>query len=113
MTKWWDPPRPPGLPNPRETRRAAREARRLEQAERLRAHAERRLEKAERCETVPKSPADGDANDDAFARGRVLERKHGRVERQPVQVVEGNYAVSAGVCPWWDQAKKSCATTNR
>ena len=26
--------------------------------------------------------------------------------RQPVQVLEGNYAVSAGVCPWWDQAKK-------
>jgi len=48
MTKWWDPPRPPGLPDARETRRAVREARRLEQAERLRAHAERRLEKAER-----------------------------------------------------------------
>jgi 2,3-dihydroxybiphenyl 1,2-dioxygenase len=25
--------------------------------------------------------------------------------RQPVQVLAGNYALSAGVCPWWDQAK--------
>lgn len=25
--------------------------------------------------------------------------------RQPVQVLEGNYAISAGVCPWWEQAK--------
>ena len=28
--------------------------------------------------------------------------------RQPVQVLEGNYALSAGVCPWWDQAKRGC-----
>ena len=26
--------------------------------------------------------------------------------RQPVQVLEGNYAISAGVCPWWEQAKR-------
>jgi hypothetical protein len=26
--------------------------------------------------------------------------------RQPVQVLAGNYALSTGVCPWWDQAKK-------
>jgi len=26
--------------------------------------------------------------------------------RQPVQVLQGNYAISAGVCPWWDQAKQ-------
>ena len=32
--------------------------------------------------------------------------------RQPVQVLEGNYAVSAGVCPWWDQAKKSSGAAN-
>jgi 2,3-dihydroxybiphenyl 1,2-dioxygenase len=25
--------------------------------------------------------------------------------RQPVQVMEGNFALTAGVCPWWDQAK--------
>ncbi len=27
--------------------------------------------------------------------------------RQPVQVMEGNFRLSAGVCPWWDQAKAS------
>ena len=27
--------------------------------------------------------------------------------RQPVQVLQGNYSLSAGVCPWWDQAKKT------
>src|SRR5262245_8825091 len=26
--------------------------------------------------------------------------------RHPVHVLEGNYAISAGVCPWWEQAKK-------
>ena len=26
--------------------------------------------------------------------------------RQPVQVLEGNYAISAGVCPWWEQVKQ-------
>jgi 2,3-dihydroxybiphenyl 1,2-dioxygenase len=26
--------------------------------------------------------------------------------RQPVQVLQGNYALSAGVCPWWEQAKR-------
>jgi 2,3-dihydroxybiphenyl 1,2-dioxygenase len=25
--------------------------------------------------------------------------------RQPVQVMEGNFSLSAGVCPWWDEAK--------
>ena len=24
--------------------------------------------------------------------------------RQPVQVLEGNYQLAAGICPWWDQA---------
>jgi 2,3-dihydroxybiphenyl 1,2-dioxygenase len=32
--------------------------------------------------------------------------------RQPVQVLEGNYAVSVGPCPWWDQAKKQNAPTS-
>jgi 2,3-dihydroxybiphenyl 1,2-dioxygenase len=27
--------------------------------------------------------------------------------RQPVQVLEGNFSLSAGVCPWWDQAKQN------
>jgi 2,3-dihydroxybiphenyl 1,2-dioxygenase len=26
--------------------------------------------------------------------------------REPVQVLEGNFALSAGVCPWWDQVKR-------
>jgi 2,3-dihydroxybiphenyl 1,2-dioxygenase len=26
--------------------------------------------------------------------------------RRPVQVIEGNYEVSAGVCPWWDAVKQ-------
>jgi 2,3-dihydroxybiphenyl 1,2-dioxygenase len=26
--------------------------------------------------------------------------------RQPVQVLQGNYALSAGVCPWWEHAKR-------
>jgi 2,3-dihydroxybiphenyl 1,2-dioxygenase len=26
--------------------------------------------------------------------------------RQPVQVLEGNFALSAGVCPWWDGVKR-------
>jgi 2,3-dihydroxybiphenyl 1,2-dioxygenase len=26
--------------------------------------------------------------------------------RQPVQVIEGNYRLSQGVCPWWDRAKQ-------
>lgn len=26
--------------------------------------------------------------------------------RQPVQVLEGNFHLSAGVCPWWDRAKQ-------
>jgi catechol 2,3-dioxygenase-like lactoylglutathione lyase family enzyme len=25
--------------------------------------------------------------------------------RQPVQVIEGNYTLNAGVCPWWDSIK--------
>jgi hypothetical protein len=24
--------------------------------------------------------------------------------RQPVHVIEGNYRLAPGVCPWWDQA---------
>jgi len=27
--------------------------------------------------------------------------------RQPVQVMEGNYHVMAGVCPWWDSVRKA------
>jgi len=26
--------------------------------------------------------------------------------REPVQVIEGNYQVNPGVCPWWDSVKK-------
>jgi hypothetical protein len=27
--------------------------------------------------------------------------------REPVQVVEGNYTLAPGTCPWWDAARKS------
>ena len=30
--------------------------------------------------------------------------------RQPVQVVEGNYEISGGVCPWWDSVTKKQKT---
>ena len=26
--------------------------------------------------------------------------------REPVQVMEGNYQLMPGVCPWWDEMKK-------
>ena len=29
--------------------------------------------------------------------------------RRPVQVLEGNYEVMAGVCPWWDSLKARTA----
>jgi catechol 2,3-dioxygenase-like lactoylglutathione lyase family enzyme len=29
--------------------------------------------------------------------------------RQPVQVIEGNYHVNTGVCPWWDAQKQRSA----
>jgi 2,3-dihydroxybiphenyl 1,2-dioxygenase len=29
--------------------------------------------------------------------------------RQPVQVIEGNYQVNPGVCPWWDAQKQKSA----
>jgi 2,3-dihydroxybiphenyl 1,2-dioxygenase len=29
--------------------------------------------------------------------------------RQPVQVIEGNYQVNTGVCPWWDAQKQRSA----
>ena len=50
MSKWWQPPEAPRAPapaDPRAARRAAKEARRLEQAERLRERAERHLARAE------------------------------------------------------------------
>ena len=29
--------------------------------------------------------------------------------RRPVQVIEGNYEVMPGVCPWWDSVKARTA----
>jgi hypothetical protein len=29
--------------------------------------------------------------------------------RRPVQVIDGNYQVTAGVCPWWDSVKARTA----
>jgi len=28
-------------------------------------------------------------------------------QRQPVQVIEGNYNLMPGVCPWWDSMVRS------
>jgi hypothetical protein len=27
--------------------------------------------------------------------------------REPVNVIEGNYTLAPGVCPWWDAARKA------
>jgi hypothetical protein len=32
-------------------------------------------------------------------------------QRQPVQVIEGNYNRMPGVCPWWDQMKATKAVS--
>jgi hypothetical protein len=29
--------------------------------------------------------------------------------RRPVQVMEGNYQVMPGVCPWWDSVTRNSA----
>src|SRR5262249_26153614 len=34
-------------------------------------------------------------------------------QRQPVQVIDGNYNRMAGVCPWWDQMKATKAVSCR
>jgi len=28
-------------------------------------------------------------------------------QRQPVQVIEGNYTLAPGTCPWWDATRKA------
>jgi hypothetical protein len=28
-------------------------------------------------------------------------------QRMPVQVIEGNYHLQPGVCPWWDDMRRS------
>jgi 2,3-dihydroxybiphenyl 1,2-dioxygenase len=48
------------------------------------------------------------AADQAKARALRLENAaHGF--RRPVQVIEGNYEVMSGVCPWWDSVKARAA----
>jgi hypothetical protein len=27
--------------------------------------------------------------------------------REPVHVIEGNFTLAPGVCPWWDAARKA------
>jgi len=40
---------------------------------------------------------------EAQADARALRRKNAEAGmRRPVQVMDGNYHVMAGVCPWWD-----------
>ena len=42
------------------------------------------------------------------AQARALRlRAAGEGQREPVQVVEGNYTLAPGTCPWWDAARKS------
>jgi len=48
------------------------------------------------------------AEDQSKARALRLENAaHGF--RRPVQVIEGNYEVMSGVCPWWDSVKARAA----
>jgi 2,3-dihydroxybiphenyl 1,2-dioxygenase len=50
------------------------------------------------------------AADQAKARALRLENAaHGF--RRPVQVIEGNYEVMSGVCPWWDSVKARAAAS--
>jgi 2,3-dihydroxybiphenyl 1,2-dioxygenase len=45
------------------------------------------------------------------AKARALRLKNAENGfRRPVQVIEGNYEVMAGVCPWWDSLKSRTAT---
>ena len=37
--------------------------------------------------------------------GTAAQERRGVGERRPVQVMEGNYELSPGVCPWWDGLK--------
>ena len=32
-------------------------------------------------------------------------------KRAPVQVMEGNFRVMAGTCPWWDGVRRASAAT--
>jgi 2,3-dihydroxybiphenyl 1,2-dioxygenase len=42
------------------------------------------------------------------AQARALRRRAAEDgQREPVQVVEGNYTLAPGTCPWWDAARKS------
>jgi hypothetical protein len=44
------------------------------------------------------------------AKARALRLKNAENGfRRPVQVIEGNYEVMAGVCPWWDSLKSRTA----
>jgi 2,3-dihydroxybiphenyl 1,2-dioxygenase len=45
------------------------------------------------------------------AKARALRLKNAEQGfRRPVQVMDGNYEVMAGVCPWWDNLKSRAAT---
>jgi 2,3-dihydroxybiphenyl 1,2-dioxygenase len=45
------------------------------------------------------------------AKARALRMKNAEDGfRRPVQVMEGNYEVMAGICPWWDSIKARTAT---
>jgi len=49
-------------------------------------------------------------SDEDRARARALRLKNAADGfRRPVQVMDGNYEVMAGVCPWWDGLKASAA----
>jgi len=48
------------------------------------------------------------AEDNAKARALRLKNAAGGY-RRPVQVMDGNYEVMAGVCPWWDAVKAKTA----
>ena len=44
--------------------------------------------------------------DDQREKARAMRLKAAQDgQREPVQVIEGNFAVMDGVCPWWDGVK--------
>jgi 2,3-dihydroxybiphenyl 1,2-dioxygenase len=49
--------------------------------------------------------------EDKRAEARAMRMKNAEDGlRQPVQVIEGNYQLMAGTCPWWDQARQRKAS---
>ena len=53
------------------------------------------------CNVGEDEAADGNAHS-----ARVFAKAAAEGQRQPVQVVEGNYEVGVGTCAWWDGVRR-------